>query len=65
MGNPAGYQWSIEERQGEWSWSIRAPDSQTALVTGAALSRAHAAACVVRALVLGVTVEDAAPALAA
>jgi hypothetical protein len=65
MGNTAGYQWSIEERDGQWTWSILAPEGQTSLVTGAALSRAHAAACVVRALILGVTVDDQAPSLAA
>jgi hypothetical protein len=65
MGDPAGYQWSIEERRGEWAWSIRTRDGLTPLVAGAALSRAHAAACVVRALIQGAAIQHQAPSLAA
>lgn len=57
MNDHAGYRWRIEEGQGEWTWTIRGHDDDTALVTGAAQSRAHAAACVVRALIRGVTME--------
>jgi hypothetical protein len=52
MGDPAGYQWNIEVRGADWVWTIRSADGAV-LLTGNALSRAHAAACVVRALVQG------------
>lgn len=61
MNDHSGYQWRIEERHGEWAWTIRSRDDGTPLVAGAAQSRAHAAACVVRALVRGVTMEQRPP----
>lgn len=54
MGDPAGYQWSIEPRGADWIWTIRSTGGDVVL-TGRALSRAHAAACVVRAVVCGMT----------
>jgi len=58
MNDHAGYQWAIEERQGEWAWAIRSGDEDHPLVTGVAVSRAHAAACVVRGLIQGVTMDQ-------
>lgn len=58
MNDHAGYRWVIEERQGDWVWAIRSCDGDMPLVTGVAQCRAHAAACVVRALILGVTAEQ-------
>lgn len=58
MNDHSGYQWRIEERRGEWAWTICSRGDDTPLVTGAAQSRAHAAACVVRALIRGVTIEQ-------
>ncbi|MFN3667856.1 MAG: hypothetical protein ACK4VY_00955 [Brevundimonas sp.] len=58
MNDHPGYQWAIEERQDEWVWLIHDGDRQMPVVTGIAPSRAHAAACVVRALILGVTMDQ-------
>jgi hypothetical protein len=58
MNDHPGYQWAIEERQGEWTWAIRNRDEDQPLVNGLAASRAQAAACVVRALILGVTMDQ-------
>lgn len=64
MSDHAGYQWSIEERVDHWIWTIRSAADAPPLVSGAALSRPHAAACVVRALILG-TIECQPQSLAA
>lgn len=58
MNDHAGYQWAIEEQPGGWAWAIRSRDEDQPLVDGLAASRAQAAACVVRALILGVTVDQ-------
>lgn len=63
MEDPAGYHWSIEANGADWVWTIRNGDGGVVLA-GSALSRPHAAACVVRALVLGMTATEP-PALAA
>lgn len=54
MGDPAGYQWKIESLGPDWFWTVRGADGAV-LLRGGALNRAHAAACVVRALVQGMT----------
>ncbi|MGZ9098356.1 MAG: hypothetical protein ACXW3O_01515 [Brevundimonas sp.] len=65
MGDDAGYHWNIEAQAAEWVWTIRKRDDGRPLLTGTAASRPHAAACVVRALILGVTAAHQAEALAA
>lgn len=58
MGDPAGYHWSIQSREPGWVWMIR--DGEGAVVlAGDALTQAHAAACVVRAVVRAMTTTDA------
>jgi len=52
-----GYRWTIEASGSEWLWLIRSRDGGAPLLSGGAPSRAQAAACVVRALIVGVT-ED-------
>ena len=65
MGDHAGYQWGIQERDAEWIWSVRSRSGDTVLVTGSAESRSHAAACVVRALICGVTMVSEPQSMAA
>jgi len=55
MNDHAGYEWGIEERGAQWIWTIRGRGDRDAFATGAAQSRSHAAACVVHALICGMT----------
>jgi len=65
MTGQDGYQWSIEGHGPDWVWTIRNRDDGDPVVVGAAGSRAHAAACVVRALIQGVTLASGSHRLAA
>ena len=60
----AGYKWSIQARGAEWVWTIRSGEGAP-VDCGAAPTRAQAAACVVRALVRGMTPVEAPRTLAA
>lgn len=54
-----GYRWSVTaQANGEWSWSITDRDSGRHLLSGVGKSRAVAAAHIVRAIVVGMTIVE-------
>lgn len=58
MGDPAGYHWSIKACGGDWVWAVRNVRGEVVL-SGSAITRPHAAACVIHALVEAMTVVEA------
>lgn len=50
-----GYHWTIQPSGDGWAWEVREPHGGLLVSTGAAPSRAVAAALVVRALARGMT----------
>lgn len=53
--NHSGYHWTIQPFGEAWAWEVREPHGGLQVSTGAAPSRAIAAALVVRALASGMT----------
>lgn len=53
MGHP-GYKWSLKPEGGQWRWQAVDRDGGAVFVQGMANSRAEAAACLARAMTLGV-----------
>ena len=53
-----GYRWTVSpEASGDWRWAITGRDTGQTILSGVAVSRAVAAAYIVRAIATGMTVE--------
>lgn len=55
----AGYSWTVQAMEDEWRWAIHPPLGGAPIVSGAAPSRAVAAAMVIRAIARGMTAQQA------
>lgn len=65
MNDHHGFRWRLAQQGDEWIWSLVGRDDDTPHVSGAAPTRAQAAACVVRAVICGVVAETSVQQMAA